>query len=179
MNYWNVPIDAIPAQTGAENVMDCSDLADALNGLGLDPPLRDVMDVGCGTGRFSALCDGYRGADISPGAVQYATREGLDVWLISGGKDLEGVTSEWVTCFSVFTHIGRGDRQRYLGAFAQIAPKLIVDILPGVEGGSTPVWYADPDGFEDDVDAAGYEISAYYERTAPDGTAHRYYWCER
>lgn len=180
MSYWNVAVDQIPAQTGAESVMDCSDLLDALGGLGIEPPLERVLDVGCGTGRLSRLCSGYLGVDIAPNAIQYARGSGLRAAVIHGPNDLPDEMPETIACFSVFTHIGRDERQAYLRAFADLDPDLLlVDILPGEEGGSMAVWYADPQDFYTDLRAAWFEVDATYDRIAPDGTLHRYFACSR
>ena len=53
-----------------------------------------------------------------------------------------------VTCMSVFTHIDETERARYLARFKKLAPRLLVDIIPGDGSGDVPLWTADMDQFE-------------------------------
>lgn len=167
--YWDVPIEDVPGMTGAAEVMDLSDIREVLDHFGLE--LGDVIDVGCGTGRLAQACVSYRGFDVAPSMVEYARRQGLEANHVD---DLDG-SAETICCLSVFTHISRPDRQGFLAQFAEIAPQLLVDILPGEDEGSIAVWKADPDNFEHDLEAAGYEIDGWYERRSPDQELHRYY----
>lgn len=173
-DFWDVPVDDVPHKTGAAPVMDLSDIRDVLANLDLDLGSKVVYDVGCGTGRLAQVCGEYVGFDVAPGMVEFADREGLDARLIEGPDDLSG-HADIVCCLSVFTHISREDRQRYLAAFRSIAPELLVDILPGDEGGYPGVWFADRQAFEEDLAAAGFPLVEAYSRDSLDGAGHRYY----
>lgn len=171
--YWNRGVDNVPMMTGAASVMDCSDLRDALDNLGVTI-LDRVLDVGCGTGRLSTLCNEYTGVDVAADAVTYCQRLGLNVNVIDGPFDLRGCY-DTVCCMSVFTHIGRIERQQYLRKFSVIAHELVVDIIPGGEMGDVSLWRADVELFERDLDENNYDIMDVYSRTSPDGVTHRYY----
>lgn len=176
--YWNRGVEAAPQVTGAARVMDCRDLVDACRGLGVDLPLRHVLDVGCGTGRFSQCCEDYLGVDIAADQVAYAQQSGVRAALCDGPKTLvrsNGARADWVTCFSVFTHIDRAERQAYLAAFALCAPRLLVDVIPGDGSGDVALWTADWPTFLEDLATAGWQVVAGpYDRTSPDGVIHRY-----
>jgi SAM-dependent methyltransferase len=170
--------------TGAAAVMDCADLLDAFDALGVEVPLDGpVLDVGCGTGRLAQLVHGglYTGVDVSVRAVDYCLDRKLSAWLIDGPEDLVrfGGSYATVACLSVFTHVGRDVRRDYLGAFARVAPRAVVDILPGPEGGGVAAWYADPADFLCDARGAGWEARREHQRVSPDGVAHRYYLLDR
>lgn len=171
--YWNVAIEDVPGMTGASEVMDLSDIREVLEHFDLDLSDENVIDVGCGTGRLAQVCGYYWGFDVAPAMVAYTKAQGLDAYPTDALQD------DWhgdiVTCLSVFTHISRLDRQIYLERFKAIAPQLLVDILPGEDEGSIAVWKADPDNFEQDLEAAGYKIDGWYERRSPDQELHRYY----
>lgn len=178
-NYWNRGIDMVPHVTGAASVMDCSDLVDACKGLGVALPLTNVLDVGCGTGRWSKFCTGYLGVDISPDAVAYCRRTGVEAqFLITPNAMPEG-PYDTICCFSVFTHIGTLGREDYLYAFATRSRRVLVDIIPGDGRGDIPLWTADPDQFRGSVHDAGYGVSATYTRTSPDEVRHHYYLLEK
>jgi SAM-dependent methyltransferase len=162
--------------TGAASVMDCSDLRDVFDNLGI-PALYRVLDVGCGTGRLSSMCLDYTGVDIAIDAISYCQHRGLNVYLIDGPYDLKG-TFDTVCCLSVFTHIGRSERRQYLSTFRQMAHELVVDIMPGGEHGDVSCWYADTTEFEGDLDDSNYEIVEVYSRVSPDNATHRYYRAE-
>lgn len=168
-DYWNRTVDEVPGLTGAASVMDLHDLRPVLEALGI--VFGDVLDVGCGTGRLSQVCENYRGVDISPAMVEYCNRAGIDAELIDGPGDLGG-EHEWVACMSVFTHIPRSERRLFLERFAGIAPNLLVDIIPGEEGGDVSGWVADPDAFESDV-REWFNVDGVYEQLSPDGALHR------
>jgi hypothetical protein len=92
-------------------------------------------------------------------------------------ETIEDVTEsgDVVVCLSVFTHIPRVLRQAYLEWFLGVAPRLLVDILPGEEGGNIGAWYADPDDFAVDMAWAGWAIDGEFDRHAETGYHHRYY----
>lgn len=176
-SYWNQGEANAPWITGAAAVMDCADLRDACAGLGVTLPLPGVLDVGCGTGRFAQCCAAYVGVDIARDQVAYARARGLDAHVIAGPAGLPAGPFDWVTCFSVFTHIGRRGRRAYLEAFAERAENLMVDIIPGDGTGDVALWTADPTAFLEDLVGAGWDLVAGpYDRTSPDGVTHRYLW---
>lgn len=173
--FWDVPVDQVPDKTGAATVMDCSDIQDVLNQLGVDTHGR-VVDVGCGTGRMADLSGSWVGFDVAPAMVEYARQHGRDARLTTGPDDLASAGSaDLVLCLSVFTHLPRTERQAYLARFSEIAPTVLVDILDGEEGGSIAVWFADRDCFEADLAAAGFTEFDSYKRGSPDGAGHLYY----
>ena len=156
--------------------MDCSDIQDVLTHLDVSLAGKSVVDVGCGTGRMAQLCDGeYQGFDVAPGMVEYATGHGVNASLIDSPADLTGVTAGIYLCLSVFTHVPRELRQKFLTVFAANTSELLADILDGGEGGSIGAWYADETGFEADLSAAGFVEWRSYKRGSPDGAGHRYY----
>lgn len=160
-------------KTGAADVMDLRDIRPVLAHFAINLHNMKVADVGCGTGRLSQTCRDYYGYDISPSMVAYAKQNGVRAALVGDLADLTG--ADIVCCLSVFTHIHRADRQAYLARFRQLAPQLLVDILPGAEGGHPGVWYADRDNFEHDLESVGYTIVGSYPQTSPDGANHLYY----
>lgn len=182
VSYWDRGVEAVPLVTGAASVMDCRDLVDACARLGVRIPLNGrVLDIGCGTGRWQKFCFAYQGLDISPAAVEYATAHGLSAHLIEGygpsALDTWFGGAEWVSCFSVFTHISFEERHDYLDAFLRIAPNLLVDIIPGNGSGNMTIWTADVPAFEQTLAAIGWQQHRVAERVSPDGVCHRYYWC--
>ena len=176
--HWDCPPEQAPAQTGAEAVMDLSDIREILTHFGFWLTGLRVVDVGCGTGRLADLCGDYTGYDIAPGMIAYARQHGRRVALIADLADYPA-PADIVCCFSVFTHISRPDRQAYLERFAQLTDRVLIDILPGVEGGIPGEWYADKDAFEDDLIGAGFGTFDTYERRWPSGYLHRYYYARR
>lgn len=182
VSYWDRGVDAVPLVTGAASVMNCADLVDACARLGVLLPLRGrVLDIGCGTGRWQQFCFAYQGLDISPAAVEFAQRQGLSASLIEGygpsALDTWFGGADWITCFSVFTHVGFEERHDYLDAFKRIAPNLLVDIIPGSGLGDVSLWTADVPAFEQTLEAIGWTTRHVAERVSPDGVCHRYYWC--
>ena len=185
-DFWSVAVGEVPAKTGAAGVMDCADIREVLAEVGLDLSTKSVLDVGCGTGRVAQLCGSWVGVDVAPSAVAYCINHGLAALAIGGPVDLLGrFAAPWgdkpfdvIVCLSVFTHIARGDRQWYLRTFRDLTPELLVDILPGEDGGGIPAWYAEPAEFELDLHDAGFDdIVATYQRTSADGHTHLYYRC--
>lgn len=184
VQYWDRGIDAVPIMTGAASVMDCSDLVDACARLGLSLPMKGrVLDVGCGTARWKRHCQAYQGLDISPSAVAYAKARGISAHVMEGYGPATIAplfdVAEWVTCFSVFTHIDAAERLDYLKAFAHMAPSLIVDVIPGDGSGGVALWTADVESFERDLTETGWTVRQVAERVSPDAVCHRYYWCTR
>ena len=176
--FWDCPAQDAPAKSGAWQVMDCSDIQDVLDNIGLTLIDKHVLDVGCGTGRLAQLCGHHRGFDIAPGMVKHATAAGRDATLIAGPQDLTGATGDIVCCLSVFTHIDHADAGAYLEAFTACAPLLLVDILPGtLNGGSIATTYTVVEDFRVQLHAYGWQTKAEYERFSPDGEPHRYYLC--
>lgn len=174
--YWDRGVANAPWITGASNVMDCADLKDALKNLRVWTPLNgSVLDVGCGTGRFAECCTGpYLGVDISPSQVAYAQSQGRYAQVITGPDDLPPGPFRWIACFSVFTHVSHDARERYLHAFSERADNLLVDIIPGEEGGGVELWRADWAQFTRLLAGTGWKLVRTYERTSPDGVNHRY-----
>ncbi len=170
--FWQT--DDVPGKTGAVNAVGTSDLEEVLAAFDLSLKSLKVLDVGCGTGRLAPLCGEYVGADVAPSQVQYALDQGLDAYLIDGSQDLK-TEADIICCFSVFTHCTRRGRQFYLRKFIEFAPQLVVDILPGEEGGTFAAWYANYEDFIQDMFDAGYRRFRQYDRYSPDGYDHRYF----
>lgn len=176
--FWDVPMEWAPAKTGAEGQMDCSDLLEVLvERFGLDLHNSAVADVGCGTGRLEQFCGAYKGYDVAPGMVEYAKGLGVEAELIDGPDDLTAKV-DLVCCMSVFTHIPRDERVRYLRKFSEMCSWLVVDILPGEEGGSIAATYADTSLFESDLRDSGFVARDSHERVSADGATHLYYLSE-
>ena len=170
--YWNVRQDQVPQQTGvgfSENDLErvAAKLKVDLSG--------SVLDVGCGTGRHAPLCGSYTGVDITPAMVEYARTHGADASLIDGPDDLTG-RYDTIICLSVFTHIPRAQRQAYLAKFKQIATRVLVDIIPGEEGGVIGLWGADPDDFAADLKDAGFKVLGTCFLIMS-GSSHMYFHC--
>ncbi len=184
--YWERDVLDVPTLTGAASVMDCADLLDACRGLGIATPLEGlVLDVGCGTGRWADHCQAWLGFDLSARCVDWCNARaiGHGATRIDGPSGLSfrrvwAFRAEWVCCFSVFTHIGPSERAAYLRAFRVLARNLVVDVIPGeTDTSETRLATAELKGFATQLFAAGWSVAAEYERTSPDGVAHRYYRC--
>jgi SAM-dependent methyltransferase len=182
--YWDRGVRNVPDMTGAANLMDGADLVRICADRGIDLPLPNVLDVGCGTGRIAQHCSGYLGVDIAPSAIAYCAEQGLDARVIDGPLSLPHLRFEWITCLSVFTHIEPDERFDYLEAFASRARFVLVDIIPGAEeGGSVALWTVPPSNFQADLGAAGFAIHGWAEYRWPggrhhEGHTHRYYHVE-
>jgi SAM-dependent methyltransferase len=172
--YWDRGIDAVPVMTGASTVLDAADMVAVCGQMGLGLPLPNVLDVGCGTGRFAKLCNGYVGVDIAPSAVAYCQREGLTASTISGPDDLPAGPFGLIACLSVFTHIDRDARRAYLRAFAERTDRVLVDAIHGTEGGDVSKWQADLTGFRADVVEMGFRVKASTQGVGI-SAAHTYY----
>lgn len=171
--YWDVPVEQVPEKTGAATVMGLEDIREVLDHFRLDLSDKRVADIGCGTGRLAQVCGEYWGFDIAPGMVAYGQAAGLNVAPLEALASLASV--DVVCCLSVFTHITRADRQAYLARFARLAPMVLVDILPGADGGDVAATFSDPRLFESDLADAGFGDFDTYRRTSPDGALHSYY----
>ena len=181
-HYWDRGVRNVPDMTGARAVMDASDLKTLCAEFGITLPMKIVLDVGCGTGRASQLCDGYVGVDVSPSMVQYSQAKGLTASLISGHEDLPTGPFDLILCISVFTHIPREERIQYLQEFAKRSNRLLVDIIPGDGKGSVALWTADPAAFAADLLASGWIYGKAVDQcwdAAPVKTQHQYYYCWR
>lgn len=176
--YWDRGVDLVPMMTGALAVMDATDVESIAGELGIALPFRNVLDIGCGTGRASKHCDGYMGVDIAPSMVEFCRRRSLKADVITGPADLDRGPFDWVLCLSVFTHISREERQAYLAAFARRAPNLLVDIIPGDGTGSVAMWTAQEEGFIQDAVKAGFDVKGCCDRTSDTGVRHRYFLAE-
>ncbi len=179
--YWDRGVRNVPDMTGAKHLLDARDLRAVFAALGVAVPLEGVVaDVGCGTGRLAQLCanqSNYIGFDISPSMVDYCVDKGLSARLVNGPAQLTPFAS-LVTAISVFTHIDRAERQRYLPWFKVMAPRVVVDIIPGDGSGNVALWTAVQSEFELDCVAAGFRIVKSVDQ-AWDINPHRYYLLER
>lgn len=179
--YWEHGRDSVPQMTGAANRLDGSDLVEVCTALGIGLPFTGgVVDVGCGTGRLQVLCHGpYLGLDITRSAVEYCLSRHRAAFQIQGAGDVcAPMPAQWVTAVSLFTHMLISERQAYLERFSGIAPNLLVDIVPGPEGGEVRLAYAAVPSFEALLTATGYRIAAVTDRDW-DGILHRFYWAVR
>lgn len=189
--YWSQGGASLqPALTGAGAVMDCADLLDACEHLGVALPFQaPVFDVGCGTGRLASLCAGaYFGADISPSAVEYCGQHGRAAVLVDGPWDLAAAAGfavavamysrrvGWVTMCSLLTHVDAETRRAYLRAAADLGRHLLADVIPGPrDAGTAALWTVPLPQFERELEEAGWRERRAYSRVAPDGTTHVYF----
>lgn len=174
--YWNRGLDQVPWITGADALMDGRDILEVLAALGLACPLGPtVLDVGCGTGRMAAHCMDYVGVDIAQDAVAFCQARGLAASRITGPADLHGQYA-LVLCLSVFTHIDADERRAYLRTFRMLAPRVLVDIIPGTGAGGVALWTADEAEFRQDVTDSGWDIRGTTDRVP--GAWHRYFLLE-
>lgn len=179
-HYWNRGVADVPRMTGAADLLDAPDIPQLAEALGFTLPLSRVLDVGCGTGRVARWCREYHGVDIAIDAVEYCKRLGLRAATINGPRNLaiyRATPIDTIVCLSVFTHIDDIERRAYLREFAQVAERVIVDIIPGTGGGNVELWTADVGAFDADVRAIGWAIRHTAERTH-NGVRHRAYLLE-
>lgn len=159
IRYWDRGERAVPDVTGAAHLLDCRDIISVLRGFRLEPPLKDALDVGCGTGRASSICDGYTGVDVSPSAIRYCQARGINARLIEGPENINSATPRFILCLSVFTHMDRMARKTYLKAFYQSGAKYVLaDIIKGDDTGDIALWTANQECFERDVRACGFSF---------------------
>lgn len=186
-NYWDRGVDQVERMTGlgtapTPDALAGADIREVCRRLGILLPVPSLLDVGCGTGRLMPLAASYVGVDISASAVTYCLTHGVPALLIDGPDALARFAADefaWVWACSVFTHIGREEQQQYLAHFVRVAPRLLVDILPGDPGRGPARWGTDEATFREDLMAAGYhiepltvDVSDGSGRSAP---RHRYF----
>lgn len=136
-----------------------------------------VLDIGCGTGRFAALCNDWIGVDITPSYVAYARAQGLDARLTVTPDDMPDGPFDRIIMASVLTHMGHADRLAYLPEIRRrLDGEALLDILPGAhDAGNVGAWYCDPATFAADLRTAGFTVIATLDWTAHDRHLHRYY----
>ena len=186
--YWDRGLEQVERMTGlgmtpTAAALAGADIREVCRRLGIDLPVARLLDVGCGTGRLSALAGpGYLGVDIAPSAIRYCTSRAIPARVINGPESLaalEDDSFDWVWACSVFTHIDRDEQQQYLQQFARIAPCVLVDILPGDPGRTPARWGSDEDAFRADLAAAGYVIDPLttdvVDGHGPTAPHHRYF----
>ena len=183
--YWDRGVRNVPDMTGAKQLLDAQDLRHVAEAIGIDLPFRGtVLDVGCGTGRASQLCEAYVGADIAPSSVQYCKRRGLDARVVGESYDIVRMLKAFntVLCISVFTHISREKRNEYLAVFADVAAtprkgfRLLVDIIQGDGNGDVSLWTSVDEDFRIDLAANGFVVLGAADFRWTDGVLHRYFW---
>lgn len=182
--YWDKGVRNVPDMTGAAGLLDGADLKCITEDMGIALPLKNVLDVGCGTGRIAFFCDGYLGVDIAQSAIDYCELHDIKARLIDGPMDLPHLRFDWITCFSVFTHIDADERNDYLEAFAKRSKHVLVDIIPGeTESGGVELHRVPSAVFEAELGSLGFAIRGVHEYKWPDGrhhfgNQHRYYHLE-
>lgn len=179
--YWHRGMAEVEWVTGATEVMDGHDLRELAAAFDMPYPFGAVLDVGCGTGRAAGHCRSYLGVDISPSCVEYCLMRGIAAQIIDGPQDLaDMMPCDLILCLSVFTHIAREEQQAYLARFAEIAPEVIVDVIPGDGSGSVPLWTTDLSQFRADIARAGFVVSGQCDRLDPSiGVPHHYLYLSR
>ena len=186
--YWDRGLNQVERMTGlgaspTAAALAGADIREVCRRLGIPLPVGSLLDVGCGTGRLSALAGpGYLGVDISASAIQYCQARGILARVIDGPESLAVLDDDafdWVWACSVFTHIGRDEQRRYLAEFVRLAPLLLVDILPGDPGQSPARWGTDEARFRADLESAGYAIDPattdVVDGHGPTAPHHRYF----
>lgn len=162
---------------GAQDLEDGSDIEEVLDAFRAEFSGR-VVEIGCGTGRLAKLCHDYVGYDVSPAFVALARSDGVDARLLPVPGDERG---DWLVIVHVLCHLPREERLNYLRL--DIAPRLLVDIIPGDSGplGWPIIYPVPPEEFEDDLSETGWKVTAGpYERDETETRhVHRYYLCER
>lgn len=179
--YWTRGVAHVPQTTGAATLLDGDDIRGICRMLNIKLPFFSVVDIGCGSGRMAQFVDRtYFGYDISPDCVSYCQGRGIDATHITDVDDIDLSTPvDWVTCLSLFTHMDRAERQRYLEVTTQLSKNLLADIIPGDGSGNVAMWTADEALWSWDLEHAGYTIIGTFEKNAPIGThTHKYFRCE-
>jgi SAM-dependent methyltransferase len=165
--YWDRGLAQVERMTGlgaspTPAMLAGADIRDVCRRLAIDLPIDRLLDVGCGTGRLSALAVSYFGVDISASAIAYCHQRDIGAAVIEGPDELATIPDnafDWVWACSVFTHIDRPEQQAYLAQFARLAPRALVDILPGDAGRTAARWGCDEATFRLDLAAAGFTIA--------------------
>ena len=162
--HWDTKnVENVPMQTGASALMDGRDIRALAEDFGLSLPFRNVLDVGCGTGRASQLCQGYLGVDISHSAIAYCKKEGIRAHLINGADQLPSGPFDTILCLSVFTHIGRMERRDYLSHFYDAITNdgiIIADVILGDGEGDVACWTTHKDDIAEDFAFMGFDVVA-------------------
>ena len=166
----------VPVATGVGEEIWMGDIEEVCAGIGWEFS-GSLLDVGCGTGRLARYADGYHGVDIAPAMVAYCQAQGLTASLVASPADLPDGHWDQGAMLSVMTHMDREHRREYLFALRPRVTALLVDILPGSNGGDIGRMMADAEEFYDDLTEAGFSVIATFERQARSAANHRYYHC--
>lgn len=176
IGYWSIlAATGVTQATGAAGEDDLTDIRGWMEATGWEPKGR-VLDIGCGNGRVGLMSAEYVGVDVAPAMVEHTRARGFEAYITHSPDDLPAGPFDSVACFSVFTHISYDDRGAYLAAIRErLTGEMLVDILPGFEGGNPGRWYADDDEFRKQLFAYGFEVLATHDWTSRDGALHRYF----
>jgi SAM-dependent methyltransferase len=189
--YWDQGLSQVERMTGLGRAPSAAalagaDIRDLCVRFAIPLPVDRLLDIGCGTGRLSALATSYFGVDISASAIAYCHQRHIAAALVNGPDGLAALPDDgfdWVWACSVFTHIGREEQQQYLRQTIRLAPRLLVDILPGDPGCTPARWGTDEVAFRADLDAVGYRVFGQTDDVV-DGSGshaprHRYFIGDR